>query len=71
MARKKLMPHYPIDGVAVHGDSRIAYHGERAECEKRRPELQGLYEAYGKPGKLSAEPCPHCKAFVVIRLPQA
>ena len=68
----KRIPHHPKQGVAVHGDSRISYHGSRAEAERAKPELDLLAQAYGKALTFAVERCPYCKreAFVVMRYPR-
>jgi hypothetical protein len=68
--RRTAVPHYPKNGVAVHGDSRISYHGTRAEAEKARPELDELTQAYGRSWTFLVEKCPYCKLFVVMRQPR-
>ncbi len=69
-ARRKGVPHYPVGERAVHGDSRISYHGTRLAAEKRGPELAGRAEAYGRAVTFWVEKCPYCRAFVVMRHPK-
>jgi hypothetical protein len=59
-----------VGDVAIHGDSRISYHGTRPEAEKRRPELVELAAAYGRGATFAVERCPYCKMFVVMRHPR-
>lgn len=67
------VPHHPKEGVVIHGDSRIRYHGTRAEATKAGPELAMLAESFGKHHTYAVERCPYCasgRAFVVIRYPR-
>jgi hypothetical protein len=69
--RKDEVPRYAVER-AIHGDSRISYHGTRAEARRAQPELTLLAEAYGRHTTYAVERCPYCEkeAFVVMRYPR-